>query len=166
MQHIQMRRGYYLKGQRTETACPSRHSDKTQYFSCNHFTDLHQPKLKLSNLDQNWAKSKPLLFKISKISNCSLKAAKCSGSLIVSDFGDSYCIYWACELVLDHAISSYYPHPHYHQVVQPCTQDGYTRVDVKCGCADCYCWYIRTIVTFAELLWWSSSCAGHQNLNI
>ena len=73
MQHIQMRRGYYLKGQRTETPCPSRHSDKTQYFSCNHFTDLHQPKLKLSNLDQNWAKSKPLLFKISKISNCSLR---------------------------------------------------------------------------------------------
>ena len=27
----------------------------------------------------------------------------------------------------------------YVQVVQPCTQDGYTRVDVKCGCYDCYC---------------------------
>ena len=25
------------------------------------------------------------------------------------------------------------------QVVQPCTGDGYTRVDVKCGCMDCYC---------------------------
>ena len=25
------------------------------------------------------------------------------------------------------------------QVAQPCTQDGYTRVDVKCGCVDCYC---------------------------
>jgi len=25
------------------------------------------------------------------------------------------------------------------KVVQPCTQDGYTRVDVKCGCNDCYC---------------------------
>jgi len=24
-------------------------------------------------------------------------------------------------------------------VVQPCTGDGYTRVDVKCGCMDCYC---------------------------
>jgi len=25
------------------------------------------------------------------------------------------------------------------KVVQPCTQDGYTRIDVKCGCMDCYC---------------------------
>jgi len=25
------------------------------------------------------------------------------------------------------------------KVTQPCTQDGYTRVDVKCGCYDCYC---------------------------
>jgi len=25
------------------------------------------------------------------------------------------------------------------KVIQPCTQDGYTRVDVKCGCYDCYC---------------------------
>jgi len=25
------------------------------------------------------------------------------------------------------------------KVVQPCTNDGYTRVDVKCGCMDCYC---------------------------
>ena len=25
------------------------------------------------------------------------------------------------------------------KVVQPCTRDGYTRVDVKCGCYDCYC---------------------------
>ena len=24
-------------------------------------------------------------------------------------------------------------------VAQPCTNDGYTRVDVKCGCMDCYC---------------------------
>jgi len=24
-------------------------------------------------------------------------------------------------------------------VAQPCTRDGYTRVDVKCGCFDCYC---------------------------
>ena len=35
-----------------------------KYFSCNHFTVLHQLKLKWSNLDQNWAKSQPLLFKI------------------------------------------------------------------------------------------------------
>ena len=33
---------------------------------------------------------------------------------------------------------------HDNQVVQPCTQDGYTRVDVKCGCNDCYCWSIVT----------------------
>lgn len=26
-----------------------------------------------------------------------------------------------------------------HKVVQPCTVDGYTRIDVKCGCMDCYC---------------------------
>ena len=25
------------------------------------------------------------------------------------------------------------------KVVQPCTGDGYTRIDVKCGCMDCYC---------------------------
>eukprot|EP00095_Tigriopus_kingsejongensis_P008632 maker-scaffold426_size175065-snap-gene-0.36 protein:Tk08632 transcript:maker-scaffold426_size175065-snap-gene-0.36-mRNA-1 annotation:"endoglucanase" len=25
------------------------------------------------------------------------------------------------------------------KVVQPCTADGYTRIDVKCGCLDCYC---------------------------
>ncbi len=25
------------------------------------------------------------------------------------------------------------------RVAQPCTNDGYTRVDVKCGCDDCYC---------------------------
>ncbi len=25
------------------------------------------------------------------------------------------------------------------KVAQPCTADGYTRVDVKCGCFDCYC---------------------------
>ena len=25
------------------------------------------------------------------------------------------------------------------KVIQPCTRDGYTRVDVKCGCYDCYC---------------------------
>lgn len=25
------------------------------------------------------------------------------------------------------------------KVVQPCTNDGYTRVDAKCGCYDCYC---------------------------
>jgi len=25
------------------------------------------------------------------------------------------------------------------KVVQPCTSDGYTRLDVKCGCDDCYC---------------------------
>ena len=25
------------------------------------------------------------------------------------------------------------------KVIQPCTQDGYTRIDVKCGCMDCYC---------------------------
>ena len=25
------------------------------------------------------------------------------------------------------------------KVVQPCTADGYTRIDVKCGCVDCYC---------------------------
>jgi len=25
------------------------------------------------------------------------------------------------------------------KVAQPCTADGYTRVDVKCGCNDCYC---------------------------
>lgn len=25
------------------------------------------------------------------------------------------------------------------RVVQPCTQDGYTRIDVQCGCAGCYC---------------------------
>ena len=37
-----------------------------KYFSCNHFTVLHQLKLKWSNLDQNWAKTQPLLFKILK----------------------------------------------------------------------------------------------------
>jgi len=26
-----------------------------------------------------------------------------------------------------------------HRVVQTCTADGYTRQDVQCGCADCYC---------------------------
>ncbi|XP_059084701.1 uncharacterized protein LOC131881768 [Tigriopus californicus] len=25
------------------------------------------------------------------------------------------------------------------KVVQPCTSDGYTRIDNKCGCLDCYC---------------------------
>lgn len=25
------------------------------------------------------------------------------------------------------------------KVVQPCTSDGYTRIDVQCGCADCDC---------------------------
>ena len=25
------------------------------------------------------------------------------------------------------------------KIVQPCTQDGYTRLDNKCGCNDCYC---------------------------
>eukprot|EP01065_Artemidia_motanka_P030078 TRINITY_DN360_c0_g1_i2.p1 TRINITY_DN360_c0_g1~~TRINITY_DN360_c0_g1_i2.p1 ORF type:complete len:348 (+),score=92.98 TRINITY_DN360_c0_g1_i2:63-1106(+) len=25
------------------------------------------------------------------------------------------------------------------KLVQTCTQDGYTRIDVQCGCADCYC---------------------------
>ncbi|KAJ9470941.1 putative endoglucanase type K [Diplonema papillatum] len=25
------------------------------------------------------------------------------------------------------------------KVVQPCTIDGYTRIDVQCGCANCYC---------------------------
>jgi len=25
------------------------------------------------------------------------------------------------------------------KVVQPCTSDGYTRIDVQCGCLDCYC---------------------------
>jgi len=25
------------------------------------------------------------------------------------------------------------------RVVQPCTSDGYTRIDVQCGCMDCYC---------------------------
>ena len=44
-----------------------------KYFSCNHFTVLHQLKLKWSNLDQNWAKSQSLLFKIFKISNCFLR---------------------------------------------------------------------------------------------
>lgn len=26
-----------------------------------------------------------------------------------------------------------------HRLAQPCTSDGYTRIDVQCGCADCYC---------------------------
>eukprot|EP00929_Paragymnodinium_shiwhaense_P045945 TRINITY_DN23416_c0_g1_i1.p1 TRINITY_DN23416_c0_g1~~TRINITY_DN23416_c0_g1_i1.p1 ORF type:complete len:366 (-),score=80.66 TRINITY_DN23416_c0_g1_i1:216-1313(-) len=26
-----------------------------------------------------------------------------------------------------------------HKLVQPCTSDGYTRLDVQCGCFDCYC---------------------------
>jgi len=26
-----------------------------------------------------------------------------------------------------------------HKIVQPCTSDGYTRIDVQCGCYDCYC---------------------------
>jgi len=26
-----------------------------------------------------------------------------------------------------------------HKIVQPCTSDGYTRIDVQCGCIDCYC---------------------------
>ena len=25
------------------------------------------------------------------------------------------------------------------RLVQTCTKDGYTRIDVQCGCADCYC---------------------------
>jgi hypothetical protein len=25
------------------------------------------------------------------------------------------------------------------RLVQPCMADGYTRIDVQCGCADCYC---------------------------
>ena len=25
------------------------------------------------------------------------------------------------------------------KLVQPCTADGYTRIDVQCGCYDCYC---------------------------
>jgi len=25
------------------------------------------------------------------------------------------------------------------RIVQPCTSDGYTRIDVQCGCSDCYC---------------------------
>jgi len=25
------------------------------------------------------------------------------------------------------------------RLVQPCTRDGYTRIDVQCGCYDCYC---------------------------
>jgi hypothetical protein len=25
------------------------------------------------------------------------------------------------------------------KLVQPCIGDGYTRIDVQCGCADCYC---------------------------
>ena len=29
--------------------------------------------------------------------------------------------------------------------MQPCTQDGYTRVDVKCGCNDCYCWSLLIV---------------------
>jgi hypothetical protein len=28
---------------------------------------------------------------------------------------------------------------HGHKLVQPCTADGYTRMDVQCGCPDCYC---------------------------
>ena len=34
-----------------------------KYFSWNLFTVLHQSKLKLSNLDQDWAKTRPLLLK-------------------------------------------------------------------------------------------------------
>merc|ERR1712110_33118 len=26
-----------------------------------------------------------------------------------------------------------------HRLVQPCASDGYTRLDVQCGCSDCYC---------------------------
>jgi hypothetical protein len=26
-----------------------------------------------------------------------------------------------------------------HRIVQPCTSDGYSRIDVQCGCSDCYC---------------------------
>jgi len=26
-----------------------------------------------------------------------------------------------------------------HRLIQPCTVDGYTRIDVQCGCHDCYC---------------------------
>lgn len=26
-----------------------------------------------------------------------------------------------------------------YKVVQPCTSDGYSRIDVQCGCYDCYC---------------------------
>merc|ERR1711994_995204 len=25
------------------------------------------------------------------------------------------------------------------KLIQPCTADGYTRIDVQCGCYDCYC---------------------------
>jgi len=33
---------------------------------------------------------------------------------------------------LDHVVKG-------HRLVQPCTADGYTRMDVQCGCNDCYC---------------------------
>lgn len=28
---------------------------------------------------------------------------------------------------------------HGHRLVQPCGSDGYTRIDVQCGCKDCWC---------------------------
>ena len=40
-----------------------------KYFSTKIFTVLHQSKKELSDWDQNWAKTRPLLFKTFEISN-------------------------------------------------------------------------------------------------
>jgi len=36
------------------------------------------------------------------------------------------------NIKIDHVVKG-------HRLVQPCTSDGYTRMDVQCGCSDCYC---------------------------
>ena len=45
---------------------------RNKYFSTKIFTVLHESKKELSDLDQNWAKTRPLLLEILKPSNYSL----------------------------------------------------------------------------------------------
>ena len=82
-----------------------------KYFSCNHFTVLHQLKLKWSNLDQNWAKSQPLLLKILKslivlwgcIAQCpwnwSSDLLKCFYKLSIN-CNPQRSILWVCAIVV------------------------------------------------------------------
>ena len=40
-----------------------------------------------------------------------------------------------------------------YKLVQICTNDGYTRMDNKCGCFGCYCWILYI-------------CIGKNKINI